>query len=321
MRSQPLLKLLQSVAKQTLYPNEILIIDGSIDKKTDFVLKENIFKNLKYYKVDEINRGLTKQRNYGINLVSESSEIICFLDDDIILEANYFKNLISTYIIKPDALAVGGYITNEVIWKKEELPKNRNHFYYDGWQRIEPMRFNLRRYFGLFPDASPGYMPSFSHGRSISFLPPTLKIYDVEQILGGVSSYKKEVFSTLKFSHYFEGYGLYEDADFSLRIAKIGKLYVNTAAQLEHYHDNSGRPSMYKYGKMVIRNGWYVWRVKYSKPNFMATFKFHATAFLLTTVRGLNIINSSEKKKAFKETLGRIVGWFSLFFNAPKHKV
>ena len=41
-------------------------------------------------------------------------------------------------------------------------------------------------------------------------------------------AYKKEVFENLKFSTYFEGYGLYEDADFSLRLAKTGKLYINT---------------------------------------------------------------------------------------------
>ena len=82
MRSEPLLKLLFSIQEQALYPNEILIIDGSINNKTETVLKENIFNNLKYFKVEEKDRGLTKQRNFGINLVAETSEIICFLDDD-----------------------------------------------------------------------------------------------------------------------------------------------------------------------------------------------------------------------------------------------
>jgi glycosyltransferase involved in cell wall biosynthesis len=34
MREEPLLKLLLSVQQQTLYPNEILIIDGSTDDAT-----------------------------------------------------------------------------------------------------------------------------------------------------------------------------------------------------------------------------------------------------------------------------------------------
>jgi GT2 family glycosyltransferase len=161
-------------------------------------------------------------------------------------------------------------------------------------------------------------MPTFSHGRSVSFLPPSGKTYHIEQLMGGVSSYKKEVFKTLKFSTFFEGYGLYEDADFSLRLAKLGKLYVNTKAKLTHHHEASGRPNMFKYGKMVIRNGWYVWRVKYSKPSFKARIKWHATAFLLTLIRFTNVFNTNSKSEAFSETLGRIVGWWSLIFKKPK---
>ncbi len=220
--------------------------------------------------------------------------------------------------MKPEALAVGGYITNEVNWKPSDDKNDSSKFYYDGWMREEPSRFKIRRIFGLLPDANPGFMPSFSHGRSVSFLPPSGKMYQVEQIMGGVSSYKKSVFKKMKFSTYFEGYGLYEDTDFSLRLAKTGKLYVNTNAQLAHYHDGSGRPNKYNYGKMVIRNGWYVWRVKYTKPTFKARLKWHVTAVLLTKIRLLNVITTSNRSEAFTESLGRIVGWFSLIFNAPK---
>ncbi len=170
------------------------------------------------------------------------------------------------------------------------------------------------------PDTSPGFLPTFAHGRSIGFLPPSGKIYRVEQIMGGVSSYKKEIFDRLSFSTYFEGYGLYEDADFSLRIAKLGKLYVNTGARLSHHHDASGRPNKFKYGKMVVRNGWYVWRVKYSKPSFKSRIKWNLTVLLLTAIRFLNVFTINHKKEALTETLGRKMGWLSLLFNTPKVK-
>ena len=320
MRAQPLLKLLQSVAKQTLYPNEIIIIDGSTNDDTEIILRENLFKNLKYFRVDDTHRGLTKQRNYGIEQVAKSSEIVCFLDDDVILESDYFEQLIATYLPYPDALAVGGYITNEVAWEPSDNKNNPNKFYYDGWMRDEPSRFKLRKKFSLQPDEPPGFMPTFSHGRSIGFLPPSGKVYEVEQIMGGVSSYKKAVFETLSFSAYFEGYGLYEDADFSLRLAKTGKLYVNTKAKLCHYHDGSGRPNQFKYGNMVVRNGWYVWRVKYANLSFKAGLKWHATVLLLTTIRFINVLNANEKQAALTESLGRMFGWFSLIFNKPKNK-
>ena len=317
MRPQALLRLLESVKTQRLYPDEILIIDGSTNDATQNALELHTFKNLQYFKVDAAHRGLTKQRNYGILKLSEASEVVCFLDDDTVLEPDYFENLLHTYKLYPDALAVGGYITNEIHWEVSNQASDKNKFYYDGFMRNEPSRFKLRRTFGLEPDAPPGFLPSFSHGRSIGFLPPSGKTYEVEQIMGGVSSYKKSVFTYLKFSSYFEGYGLYEDTDFSLRLAKKGKLYVNTKAQLQHYHDGSGRPNQYQYGKMVVRNGWYVWRVKYSKPNITMRFKWHATVLLLTLIRATNIFTSSKKQEAFTESFGRLAGWLSLLTNKP----
>jgi len=176
----------------------------------------------------------------------------------------------------------------------------------------------LRKKFNLLSQDPPGYMPAFSNGLSTAFLPPSNKTYKVEFFMGGVSSFRKELLDKLKFSEYFEGYGLYEDMDFCLRASKIGQLYVNTAAKLDHYHEPDGRPNQFDYGKMVIRNGWYVWRVKYPQPNFISILKWHVTALLLTLVRLSNSLNSSQKKAAFTESIGRIYGWWSLWWNLPK---
>lgn len=283
-RPLPLLNLLHSVKEQTLYPDEILIIDGSPNNDTQQILQENIFEKLRYFKVEPKDRGLTKQRNFGIKKVASDSEIICFLDDDTVLETAYFQNLIKTYSIYPKALGVGGYISNETQWKKVTEKRNvsPNEFFYDGWVRQESSRYKLRKKLGLDSNCPPGIVPEFSHGRSIGFLPPSGKIYETELLMGGVSSFKKSVFEQIQFSTYFGGYGLYEDADFSIRLSKIGKLYCNTAAQLNHYHEPSGRPNQYQYGKMVVQNGWYVWRVKNPKPSFKTKIKWHAITLLLT---------------------------------------
>lgn len=320
MRPKPLLDLLQSVQEQTLYPDEILIIDGSTNQETAFILKENPFLNLQYFAVTPKDRGLTKQRNFGISKVRSNMEIVCFLDDDIVLKPNYFETLLSTYNKYPEALGVGGYILNETNFEfvGENYKPTINEFYFDGYKQNDGSRFIARKKFGLDSNVPPGFSPLFSHGRSVGFLPPSGKIYEVEQLMGGVSSFKKSVFEIQKFSTYFEGYGLYEDADFSLRLAKIGKLYLNTNAQLYHYHDVSGRPNQYKYGKMVVRNGWYVWRVKNPNPDFDAKLKWHAITILLTIIRFINTFTTTERKKAFTEAMGRTVGWWSLIFDKPK---
>lgn len=320
MRPKPLVDLLESVKAQTLYPDEILIIDGSLNDETQLALRSNRYLNLQYFKVDEQYRGLTKQRNFGVSKVDQDSEIVCFLDDDTILDASYFAEILKTYDLFPAALGVGGYITNEDKWDFVGLNYQPplEEYYYDGWKKKDGSRFVMRKKLGLDSDTKPGFLPEFSHGRSVGFLPPSDKIYEVEQLMGGVSSFRKSVFETFQFSTYFEGYGLYEDADFTLRLSKAGKLYVNTAATLGHFHDSSGRPSQFRYGKMVVRNGWYVWRIKHPKPRWNAKIKWHMITLLLTVVRFMNIFTTSKRKEAFAEALGRTAGWFNLFLPTLK---
>lgn len=322
-RAKSLLQLLDSVVPQTRYPDEILIVDGSPDSETEVALQQNTFKNLRYHKVKPEERGLTKQRNIGIGLSATDAEVICFLDDDTILEKHYFERLLETYRLYPDAKGVGGYITNEVKWRKPEsgYRTSKKEFEFDGWLRSDGSRFVLRKKLGLDTDVPPGFLPEFSHGRSVSFLPPSGNVYPVAQLMGGVSSFRKEIFKDFRFSEYFEGYGLYEDADFCLRVAKTGKLYVNTNARLEHHHHASGRPNQYQYGRMVVRNGWYVWKVAYPKTTWKARLKWNAITGLLWITRISNIFTTSERKEAFTESLGRLSGWLSLIWNKPKIRV
>ncbi len=320
-RSEALGRLLESVAAQSRLPDEILVIDASPDDKTRDLIKARKLSGLKYFKVGEKDRGLTRQRNYGIRQTGKEIEVICFLDDDIILELDYFEKLIATYSTYPDAIGVGGYISNEVPWEKSDAVPDFDAFKMDGYIRKLGSRNLLRKRLGLLSDRPPGVMPEFSNGLPIGFLPPTGKAYPVEFFMGGVASYRKGIFEKLGFSEYFQGYGLYEDMDFCLRASRLGQLYVNTAARVEHHHEQSGRPNKYKYGNMVIRNGWYVWRVKYPDPDLKARFKWHATAFLLTLVRLGNVISTQKRKEAFTESLGRIAGWWSLLLNKRTHGV
>ncbi|WJS95113.1 glycosyltransferase [Flavobacterium johnsoniae] len=322
LRPEPLFKLLQSVRKQILYPNEILIIDGSTNNETQILLQENIFLNLKYFKVKDEDRGLTKQRNFGISKVNQDSEIVCFLDDDTILEENYLEEIIKTFQSDDAVGGVGGIAINENKWKPQingiQYNKKKNYLF-EGYFYPEGLRNVVRNYLGLASNLGPGKMPLYSHGRTCGF-PLTGKTYEVDLLIGMSMSFRKTVFNEIKFSKFFEGYGLYEDADFSLRALKFGKNVVNTNARLSHFHDPSGRPNHYKYGKMVVRNGWYVWRIKNPNPNFKDFLKWHAITILLTFIRFSNVLTENDKKAALREAIGRTVGWWSLFFYKPNRK-
>ncbi|PIQ16800.1 MAG: glycosyl transferase family 2 [Flavobacteriaceae bacterium CG18_big_fil_WC_8_21_14_2_50_34_36] len=320
MRPKPLLNLLQSVKTQTLYPNEILIVDASVNQETKEMLEQHSFENLHYFLVAEQDRGLTRQRNYGIERVGKEMDIVCFLDDDVVLEYDYFEQILKTFRENEGIAGVGGVAINENRWMVKNPKSNYNKYrfyFFEEYVYPEGIRNVLRNYLGLQSNLGPGKMPEYSHGRTCGF-PLNNKIYEVDLLIGMSFSFRRIVFENIKFSTYFEGYGLYEDADFSLRVAKTGKLYVNTAAKLSHYHNPSGRPNLYQYGNMVVRNGYYVWRVKNPNPTFQAKFKWHAITLLLMAIRFTNTFTTNKRKEAFTEALGRKMGWLSLFFNAPK---
>ncbi|AUC22797.1 glycosyl transferase family 2 [Polaribacter sejongensis] len=321
MRPTALLNLLKTVAIQSLYPDEILIIDGSTNDLTKEILELNKFQNLTYFKVSDKERGLTKQRNFGIERVSETMDIVCFLDDDTILDIDYFKNLKNVFNSDNDITGVGGIATNENNWKKNttDYYHPKKYICIDGFHVKLGQRHVLRNYLRLGSDQLPGIMPEFSNGISCGY-PLTGKNYQVDLLIGMSMSFRKKVVNTINFSTYFEGYGLYEDADFSLRALKFGKNVLATTVLLEHHHDSAGRPNKFKYGKMVTRNGWYVWRVKYLNPTFKARFKWNTIAIVLMMLRFVNVITTHKKKEAFTEAIGRFVGLLSLIFNKPTIK-
>ncbi len=320
MRPKSLLQLLQSVQEQTVYPDEILIIDGSTNLETALILEENQFQHLHYFAVSAVHRGLTQQRNYGLERIGTTIEVVCFLDDDTQLSPNYFEELIKTFDDNPAISGVGGVATNENRWSRSEPNKKYNKYRYfqlDGYIYKEGQRNVVRNYLGLQSHLGPGCMPDYSHGKTCG-CPLTGKIYEVDLLIGMSFAFRKKVFDSIQFSSHFEGYGLYEDADFSIRALQFGKNVINTKVQLNHFHHPSGRPNHYRYGKMVVRNGWYVWRIKNPKPVLKSKLKWHSITILLTLIRFSNTFTTRNRKQAFTEALGRTLGWWSLWVNKPK---
>jgi glycosyltransferase involved in cell wall biosynthesis len=319
-RPKSLIRLLRSVENQSLIPDEIIIIDGSKDNSSEISVVNHDFNlSIRYFLVEDKYRGLTKQRNYGIEKISKSAELVSFLDDDIVLETNYFEEIHNTFNCYDRAIGVGGIDLEENLYEpinSSNTYSYYSHFVFDGWVRQEPTRYKLLKYLGLMTDLQPDLIPEYSHGRS--GLPPTGKVYKVEHFMGGIATYRKDLLKNLKFSTYFEGYGLYEDFDFCVRALSFGELFVNTSAQVWHLHDPNGRPNKFEYGKMVVRNGWYVWKQHLPNNSIKAKFKWHAIEVLLAQIRFINFLTGPEKAQSLSEYFGRIYGWVTLWINPPR---
>jgi len=318
MRPETTCGLMESITIQTVQPSEVIIVDGSTDFKTRELFQKKTYSfPLKYILVEIKDRGLTKQRNAGIQHIGTGVDIVFFLDDDIILEKDYFEKSLSSFN-DSNVIGTNGWITNESDWKKtsEKDQISKKSIVIDGFFQELSSRDTLRAALGLYPfNIQPGKIPPYAHGKMS--LPPSDKTYVVDHLIGCNMGFRRFLFDKIQFSHFFEGYGLYEDFDFSVRASRHGKLVTNTAARLAHYHAPGGRPNFYKYGRMVVRNGWYVWRLKHPHPGAVNILKWHLITCLLMFIRLGNALTGPRRQDAFDDFWGRFTSWVMLWFRKP----
>jgi len=312
-RPGPVRRLLEAVAVQTRKPDEVLVVDASPDPDTEEAVRDL---GVTYERVPPEERGLTRQRNWGI--AHARGELIAFLDDDTVPEPAYFEEVLACFGRHPDAVGVGGYIANEVDWRRGAGQPSLSVYRHGEWERPEDLRWRLRRVLGLDSRAGAGRMPAFGHARSTGFIPPDGADHPVELFMGGAATWRRELLERVRFSPWFEGYGLYEDLDFCLRAGREGSLWLCTRARLAHLHDAAGRPDRFLYGEMVVRNGWRVWRLRWPSPSWPDRGRWWATTLLLALCRLGDAVRGPERTAALMEALGRFWGSATLLWDRPE---
>lgn len=312
-RPGPVRRLLEAVAVQTRRPDEVLVVDASPDTDTEEAVRGL---GAVYSRVPPEERGLTRQRNWGI--ARAGGDLISFLDDDTVPEPTYFEEILACFERHPEAVGVGGYIANEVSWSPAGSAQKLAVFRDRGWERREDVRWRLRRWLGLDSPAPAGRMPASGHGRPVSFVPPDGADHPVEFFMGGAATWRRGLLEQVRFSPSFEGYGLYEDMDFCLRASRKGSLLLCTRARLAHLHDESGRPHRFHYGEMVVRNGWQVWRLRWPAPPWPDRGRWWAITLLLALCRLGDAVRGPGRAAALTEALGRFWGAATLLWDRPE---
>lgn len=311
-RPEAVRRLLAALRDQTCPPAEVLVVDASPDSETEAVVAAAGLPGLVYDRVPQEERGLTRQRNRGI--ARARGEVIAFLDDDTVPEPDYFAELLACFERHPGAVGVGGYIFNEVDWRPAADGVHLGIYRSGDWERREDYRWRLRRLLGLDSPSPAGWMPPSGHARGTGFVPPDGEDHRVEFFMGGASAWTRELLERVRFSSWFEGYGLYEDLDFCLRAGGEGSLWLCTRARLVHLHDQPGRPNRFHYGKMVVCNGWRVWRLRWPEPAWSARARWWATTLVLALCRMADAICGPERSGSALEALGRLWGSAVLFW-------
>lgn len=179
---------------------------------------------------------------------------------------------------------------------------------WDGWSLPEDRRWRLRRRLGLTDSRYlPGWTPPGCHARSYCFYPPNGNDYPVESLIGATMAWKAGLFRQVTFSDFFHGYGLYEDLEFGLRASRFGNLWLCSRARVEHYNAPAGRPARFRYGFMVVWNGWQVWRARWPQPPWIERLRWWGTTVLLAGCKLGNGL-TGQGLGAWQEAAGRLWG-------------
>jgi GT2 family glycosyltransferase len=111
-RPESMKELYNNLKLQTLTPNEIIIVDSSNDSNINYSWFKSNWELKETYDVEST---LPKQRNIGISMLNNKSDIIIFLDDDVLLDNDYLKNINKIY--EDDKIneiaGVGGFVIGQ----------------------------------------------------------------------------------------------------------------------------------------------------------------------------------------------------------------
>jgi GT2 family glycosyltransferase len=217
---------LQSIHTQNLLPAEVIIVNGSssfITVKTDYPFPVHVL-NTK--------PGLPYQRNQG--LAASTSDVIIFLDDDVILEKDFIYQIIQPFQQDNGSQlgAVSARITNI------RMP---------GW----PNRL-LSSIFGLSGPGDGKFKKSgFPTDRHLH--PNQHNIEPIECLPGCGAAYHKKVFEEFQFDELMGGYAYMEDDDFSFRIGRKFKLLYNPKARLQHLETPTARGNPRQRARLKVK--------------------------------------------------------------------
>ena len=233
-RLADLLTCLLTVAAQTAFLDELIIVDSSdipINQDQSF---NTLFskKNFPHTKLCYLHTqpGLTYQRNRGIQ--KAQGDIIYFFDDDVELDQSYVQKMNQVFIQHPEYAGGMGTIKNV-----DAFPS---------WKyRLFRTFFMLPRLYASGNITWSG-MPTHPYG--------TTQFKSVEVLGGCGMAFRNAALQQHKFDEHLHGYCYMEDADIACRISYEAPLFFNPEAQLIHHESPIARDQLVDRSAMLVYN-------------------------------------------------------------------
>jgi len=279
-RAASLVRFLDSLVVQAPMPERVIIVDASRSVETERAVRDHdrlalAGSDVLYFRVAGPLRGLTRQRNFALRWVT--TDLVAFFDDDVVLSPGCCRELERHHREFGDRV-VGVAAVDE---NQPERP---------------PLVWRLRKWLRVVSDLRPGTYSRSGISIPWAFLPRTeTGLVEGEWLPGGVTMWRTAPAREIRFNEGFEGYGIGEDLDFSLRIRAKGTLAVAGPARLSHYPAAGGRLEAYEMGYTSVRN-WYdihrrclSHRTRADAAHFVYAFWTDALIQFLALLKGQNL--------------------------------
>lgn len=286
-RDRDLIKALRSIEVNSIKPFEVLIIDqGDIQPR----IFENINLNLILIKINK--KSSAQARNIGIELAK--GDVVTFLDDDIILDGNYFKEVLDSFKKYNKIKIVQGKITN--LRGKKILNIFWEIFLGSGSIR----RNNFIRLYNF---------ENISYNINSNYEEYCMWV-------GGCDiNVKKDVFDYEKFDSQLIRYSSGEDLDFSYRVFKrFGEKSILFQPKAELVHNVSPNGRLARYDLMLMRR---IHKIYFVYKNYRKEKNIIRIIKCMWYIFGCLIFNIL---KIFKGNYKSIFYFFTVEYQAMVHR-
>jgi GT2 family glycosyltransferase len=285
-RFNDLRRFLQSLDNQTLFPDELVIVDASSDNNTYEFIKIKRKASAYPIKYIKTNPGTSRQRNIGVK--ASTGKYLFFFDDDIVLETKFLEVVHQTFAAykAQNVVGIAGRMTNI----------SRTHSLID---RIFKKLFFLNEQ-GNGRLKLSGF-PAHKFDNKLAF---------VNVLPGGCTAFASQVFSSYCFDENLKGYSYMEDIDFSYRVSQRFNLLYQPKARCKHFASTYRTADSRQLRRMLARHHLYLF--KKNLPKDLA----HIFAFAMSFM-GLLAYNALLLKD-FKACVGILEGILTPIYLSPQ---
>lgn len=288
-RPAELRRMLESLAAQTVFPHQVIILDEGEDDRS-------VAEGLPQLKIQflSLKGGSTSaKRNLGASVVSPDVDLIAFLDDDIVMEPQAMEAMLRFWqAAPPDVGAANFNLVNATPFTARRLKS-----------------LKITRWLGLYSNRAGEVLRSGFQTR----LDPFLATSYVSWLVSTALVIKKQVLKEFAFDPFFEGYGYLEDLDFSYRVGKRYKLAVVSDARFYNYPSPSGRESAYTMGKKEVVN-----RLYFVRKNNELSSALCLSALFIRMLMSLCMAIWSCQPDLLTRARGNLVGLYSVIFRGVR---